>query len=86
MEAAIAAARREAKLAFGSDAVFLEKYWTGCGTSRCRSSATSTATWCTCYERDCSVQRRHQKVIEFAPARTSPTRRARAHLSTPRSR
>ena len=35
-------------------------------TSRCRSSATTTATSSTCLERECSIQRRHQKVVEEA--------------------
>jgi 3-methylcrotonyl-CoA carboxylase alpha subunit len=48
--------------------VLVEKYLTVRATSRSRSSATRTATCVYLFERDCSVQRRHQKVLEEAPA------------------
>ena len=38
------------------------------GTSRCRSSATRTGAWSHLFERECSIQRRHQKIVEECPS------------------
>ncbi|MEJ7756081.1 MAG: hypothetical protein WKF83_06855 [Nocardioidaceae bacterium] len=71
LDDALAAARREAAAAFGDDTLLVETYVErGRATSRYRSSATTTAPCVHLCERDCSVQRRHQKVIEEAPAPT----------------
>ena len=68
IDTAAVLARREAKAAFGNDEVYLEKLVVpGHAISKCRSSATVTAIWCTCTNATASVQRRNQKVVE--PAR-----------------
>ena len=62
-------ARAEARHAFGDDTVFVETTGRrGASTSRCRSSATTHGTVWAVGVRDCSVQRRNQKIIEEAPS------------------
>ena len=62
-------ARSEAQSAFGDDSVYLEKALVSArATSRSRCWPTPTATSCTSFERECSIQRRHQKVIEESPS------------------
>ncbi|MEA2355408.1 MAG: pyruvate carboxylase, partial [Solirubrobacteraceae bacterium] len=64
----VAAARREAKAAFGRDDVFLERLVERARHLEVQILGDSAGEVVHLYERDCTVQRRHQKVVERAPA------------------
>jgi 3-methylcrotonyl-CoA carboxylase alpha subunit len=62
------AARREAKSAFGDDNVLIEKYVSSPRHIEIQVFADTHGNAVHLFERDCSIQRRHQKVVEEAPA------------------
>lgn len=61
-------AKNEAKKAFGIDDIFIEKYIEGPKHIEIQVLGDKYGNIVHLYERDCSIQRRHQKVIEIAPA------------------
>jgi 3-methylcrotonyl-CoA carboxylase alpha subunit len=67
---AVAAARREAQNAFGDPRVFLEKFIESARHIEVQIIADTHGNTLHLYERECSVQRRHQKIIEETPSPT----------------
>ena len=67
-DAALASCKREAINSFGDDAVLIEKYVQRPRHIEIQVFGDSQGNYVYLFERDCSVQRRHQKVLEEAPA------------------
>ena len=72
LEDALSAAKREAASAFGNDDFLVEKYLPRARHLEVQIFGDGNGNVVHMFERDCSVQRRHQKIIEEAPAPNLP--------------
>src|ERR1700704_3482668 len=70
LSAAIVSAKREAKAAFGDDRMLIEKYVQNPRHIEVQIIGDSHGNLVSLFERECTLQRRHQKVIEEAPSPT----------------
>ncbi|MDE1182603.1 acetyl/propionyl/methylcrotonyl-CoA carboxylase subunit alpha [Paraburkholderia sp.] len=77
-DAALASCKREAASSFGNDRVLIEKYLTRPRHVEVQVFADTLGGTVYLFDRDCSVQRRHQKVLEEAPAPGLPSEMRRA--------
>jgi 3-methylcrotonyl-CoA carboxylase alpha subunit len=80
LEEALAGARREAAAAFGNDELLIEKYLSRPRHIEVQVCGDSHGNVVSLYERECTLQRRHQKVVEEAPS-IAVTRERRAQMS-----
>lgn len=79
---AIDRAKNEAKKAFGDDSVYIEKFVENPKHIEVQILADKHGNYLHLFERDCSIQRRHQKVVEEAPAFTlTPELRTKVTLA-----
>lgn len=65
---AVAGGRSEAKNAFGNETVFIEKYVAAARHIEIQILGDQHGSLVHCFERECSIQRRYQKVVEEAPS------------------
>lgn len=68
-------AKREAMKSFSDDVVLIEKYITRPKHYEIQVVGDSYGNYVYLFERDCSIQRRHQKIIEEAPSAITPEQR-----------
>jgi acetyl-CoA carboxylase biotin carboxylase subunit len=68
LAAALAAAQRRAQSAFGSGALFVERYLEGARHVEVQIFGDAAGRLVHVHERECSIQRRHQKLVEETPA------------------
>ncbi len=76
--AAIISAKREAKAAFGDDRMLIEKYVDNPRHIEVQVIGDSHGNLLSLFERECTLQRRHQKVVEEAPSPTLDARQREA--------